>query len=98
MNLILFSDHPYDEQRINAMWRLICVVRQSQDIPQIWKLTDPYLSAIADFLRSPSIDDLFQISFLDASIDQTSHADSLICIHATYPLKIAEAIMEPKNE
>ena len=47
------------------------IIKISDDVPLIWKLNESYIKALSEFMRI-STDDIFNIKFLDGSIDLTT--------------------------
>lgn len=75
----------YDEDRIAMLWHTLRLAREVKDEPFVWKLTDPFLDAVALFLgRSLSEQgehrlELCTTRFLDVAVEATS---SLPCLLA----------------
>ena len=87
MTLVLFNNQePYDEDKINLLWKLYRLVRELNEKPLIWKLTDPFLDAIGQFFHESAHDALVGKTFLDSPVDQTSMDPRLICEQNTYPI------------
>ena len=78
----------YNEDRIEVMWQMVRLVREMRDTPMVWKLTDPYLEAVAQFLSLQHISDVLCSTFLDASIDKTTKKDSLIATNHHYDFEL----------
>lgn len=78
----------YSENRIEQMWQMVKLVRETKDVPLNWKLTEPFLQAVQDFLGLKNRIEVLNTSFLDASIDGTQYADTLIGYYAHYDFSI----------
>lgn len=93
--LIRFEgQHHFNEDRIEFLWKMVRLAREAQDRPMAWKLTEPYLVAVGQFLMITDVELLVaRSSFLDASLDSTSCDPRLVCEVATYPF----SIFEPKS-
>jgi hypothetical protein len=80
-----------DQDHIATLWRLMRMVREIGDAPELWKLSDPWLEAIERYMHVDARTQLFSITFLDTRIDATSNDPSLICVRATYPIMLVQA-------
>lgn len=85
----IFQPSRFENDKIAALWKLYCMIRTLNEVPQIWKLTDPFLDALAEFLHVPERDSVLCASFLDASVDATTGDPRLICVQGVYPLFVA---------
>lgn len=65
------------DEHIEKMWRMVKVVRNLEDSPLAWKLTEPFIEALEAFLKvkRPGV---LNLNFLDAGIDMTTSKDVLI--------------------
>ena len=71
---------------INLLWRMMYLVRQLPDTPEVWKLTDPFLDAIGVFLGLEERRDVLLVSFLDTVVDATTTHPAIVCKTAVYPV------------
>ncbi len=76
------------EDYISTLWNMMRFVRNIHDEPQMWKLTDPFLEAITQFLNFSSKEEVLCSRFLDTPVDITRQAPYIICELSKYPLQI----------
>ena len=88
MDLIVVSfRHPEtNEQRIQHLWNMMCMVRGWGELPVLWKLSAELLAAIGTFYKVQEPDHMLALSFLDTPLDRTSNQPHLICEERTYPI------------
>ena len=89
MSLIAYKGMPsYDEDRIELMWKMCRLVREMNDVPMLWKLTEPFLEAVSIFLGLTERKEVLRTRFLDAGIDSTTKEDTLIGGYTHYDFKV----------
>jgi hypothetical protein len=71
--------------RISILWNTMLLIRKMNEEPQLWKLTDPFIDAIANFMSTPK-EKIYISTFLDISVDITSANPGVICVKCWYPL------------
>lgn len=86
----------YSESHIEQMWQMVKLVHELQDRPVQWKLTEPFLQALQDFLHIPDRREMFLMKFMDAAIDGTTCADTLIgyCTHYDFNLFLPKVVIQ----
>lgn len=77
-----------EQDRIAILWNLMRMVRQIPDEPYLWKLTDPFLDAICQYLNLHDRISVLNTSFLDTGLDVTTNAPCLICVEGAYPVEL----------
>ena len=75
-----------DDDYINILWQMMNLVRRMPDTPEVWKLTDPFLDAIGEFLGLEQRGDVLLVSFLDTVVDATTTHPAIVCKTAVYPI------------
>lgn len=87
--ILTFKDYnSHSEDHISMLWNMMRMIRELNEVPQLWKLTDPFLDSIADFMHLEPKNKIFTVTFLDTNIDVTTSNPVLICANTTYPLEI----------
>jgi len=71
---------------ISILWKMMTLVRRLPDTPEVWKLTDPFLDAIGEFLGLEQRGDVLLVSFLDTVVDATTTHPAIVCKTAVYPI------------
>lgn len=82
------NDNSDKDENIEKLWSIMCMARNFNDIPCLWKLTDPFLASISKFWNIKSRETLLQLKFLDTSLDVTSNRPILICEKTIYPVEL----------
>jgi len=77
---------PVNDEYISKLWNVMCMVRSMPNNPLLWKLTNPFVDAIAKFYHIDDYNKILCLTFLDASIDITSQKSILICEAGAYPV------------
>lgn len=77
-----------NDDNIELFWKMYRLVHELKDKPMIWKLSDPLLDSLANFLLVDDVDVILTMTFLDASIDKTSKPSALLCVENTYPFAL----------
>jgi len=75
-----------DDDYISILWQMMNLVRRMPDTPEVWKLTDPFLDAIGEFLGLEQRGDVLLVSFLDTVVDATTTHPAIVCETAVYPI------------
>lgn len=88
MDLIVvnYQQPENDEQRLQHLWKFMCMIRGWGESPVIWKLTQELLGAIGQFYRIQEQEKLLSLSFLDTPMDRTSKEPHLVCEARIYPV------------
>lgn len=77
-----------DTDRVQLLWKLFCFARYANDVPEVWKLTKPFLTELQLFLQVPDVDELLSMQFLNAGIDMTSVQPRLVACSKVYSLSL----------
>lgn len=91
LNIATVQRHEFGEDRISMLWHLMCFVRGLRENPLLWKLTDPFLDAVAQFYALEDRNRLCTMTFLDVGVDSTSNVSRLVCEERSFPVDVIAA-------